>query len=216
MPPGRVVAVLRQVCEALEEAHRVGLIHRDIKPANILLCERGGKPDVAKVVDFGLVKELTADTGASTEIIFGTPAYLAPEVITDPAAVSPAVDLYALGAVGYFLLTGRRVFEGRTDIEVCMQHVSAAPKPPSELARVPAALEAIILRCLAKRPDERFASAAALVDAIRELPPLADWDDAEAQRWWRDFRASDVPRADDAQPTMTITVDLGHRSAEIE
>ena len=215
-PADRVMAIVEQVSGALNEAHGKGLTHRDIKPANIILCERGGMPDVAKVVDFGLVKELTADTGASTEVIFGTPAYLAPEVITDPAAVSPAVDLYALGAVGYFLLTGRRVFEGRTDIEICLQHVSATPRPPSEFARVPAALEAIILRCLAKRPDERFASAAALVDAIRELPPLADWDDAEAHRWWRDFRASDVPPAVDAQPTMTITVDLGHRSAEIE
>jgi eukaryotic-like serine/threonine-protein kinase len=215
-PAGRVANILAQVASALSEAHERGIVHRDIKPPNIMLCERGGVPDVAKVVDFGLVKELTADTGASTEVIFGTPAYLAPEVITDPAAVSPAVDLYALGAVGYFLLTGRRVFEGRTDIEICFQHVSATPRPPSEHARVPAALEAIIMRCLAKRPEERFASAAALVDAIRELTPLADWDDAEAHRWWRDFRASDVPPATDAQPTMTITVDLGHRSAEIE
>jgi serine/threonine-protein kinase len=214
-PARRVANILAQVASALSEAHERGIVHRDIKPPNIMLCERGGVPDVAKVVDFGLVKELTADTGASTEVIFGTPAYLAPEAITDPASVTAAVDIYALGAVGYFLLTARRVFDGRTDVEVCMQHVSAAPTPPSEFASVPPALEAIIMRCLAKRPEERFASAAALVDALRELPVPAGWDDAEAQRWWRDFRASDVEPAADAHPTMTITVDLGHRSAEI-
>src|SRR5205823_13279930 len=131
------------------------MIHHDIKPANIIVCERGGMPDVAKVVDFGLVRELTADTGTSTQVILGTPAYVAPEAVTDPAHVGPAVDLYALGAVGYFLLTGRRVFEGKTAVELCIQHVSATPVPPSQVAAngascVSGELDAIVLRCLAK------------------------------------------------------------------
>src|SRR5690606_9007434 len=141
-----------------------GIIHRDIKPANIILCERGGVADVAKVVDFGLVKEITRDTSASAQIILGTPAYVAPEAVTDPARIGPAVDLYALGAVGYFLLTGRSVVEGKTAVELCNQHVTAAPRRPTEVAKihVPTELEDLILRCLAKDPAARFASAPAL------------------------------------------------------
>jgi serine/threonine-protein kinase len=129
-PAGRVVHVLAQVCGALQEAHDLGLVHRDIKPANIILCERGGNPDVAKVLDFGLVKEFTAEGGQTAQVILGTPAYLAPEALTDPQQVGPAFDLYALGCVGYFLLTGRRVFEGKTDIDICTKHVTAQPTPP--------------------------------------------------------------------------------------
>jgi len=211
-PAARVAQILAQVCGALQEAHDAKLIHRDIKPANIILCERGGMPDVAKVVDFGLVKEITGDTGASTQIILGTPAYIAPEAVTDPSTIGPAVDLYALGCVGYFLLTGKRVFEGKTAVEVCIQHATAVPKPPSACAPVSPDLDAIILRCLAKRPDERYPSAAALAGALRALPPTPDWDRAEARRWWRDFAVKEqAAAAASSSPTLTITVDLGHR-----
>ena len=154
-PSDRVAQILAQVCGALGEAHDRGIIHRDIKPANIILCERGGMPDVAKVVDFGLVKEITGDGGKSQQVILGTPAYIAPEAVTDPDRVGPACDLYALGAVGYFLLTGRRVFDGKTAVDVCIQHVTDAPKPPSSISAVhiPPELEAILMKCLQKNPS---------------------------------------------------------------
>jgi serine/threonine-protein kinase len=212
-PSGRVVHILIQVCGALHEAHAAGLIHRDIKPANIILCERGAVPDVAKVVDFGLVKEITRDTGASTQGVLGTPAYVAPEAVTDPDHITPAVDLYALGAVGYFLITGRPVFEGKTAVDVCIQHVTQPPRPPSELGiAIAPALEAVLMRCLAKQPAQRHPSAAALAEALEALPPAGDWRKADALAWWDQFRTSQAAvSATSAAPTSTITVDLGAR-----
>jgi serine/threonine-protein kinase len=213
-PATRVARILAQVCGALQEAHDSGFIHRDIKPANIILCERGGLPDIAKVVDFGLAKELTADTGASVQVILGTPGYVAPEAITDPSTIGPGADLYALGAVGYILLTGKRVFEGKTAADTCIKHLTLAPPPPSSVTdnAIPAQLEAIILRCLAKTPEERFASAAELAAALRALP-AADWSDARAREWWREFRRREVDAKLSSQAaTETITVDLGSRT----
>ncbi len=214
-PAGRVIPILAQVCGALQEAHDRKLIHRDIKPANIILCERGGQPDVAKVVDFGLVKDFTHGTGDSTQVVLGTPAYIAPEQITDPQSVGPASDLYSLGCVGYFLLTGRRVFEGRTDVDLCLAHVTKAPKPPSEVAKIhlPRGLEAVILRCLQKAPSARFASAAELAAALAEIPREKDWSERDARAWWHDFRAApEAPEITD-QKTITVKVDLEKHSA---
>ena len=214
-PGGRVADILAQVCGALQEAHDLGIIHRDIKPANIILCERGGMPDVAKVVDFGLVKEFATDTGGSAQVILGTPAYVAPEAITDPGGIGPAADLYALGAVGYYLLTGKRVFEGKSPVEVCIQHVTVAPKRPSTVAaiHVDEALEALIMQCLAKAPSERPASAAAFAEALRALTGTRDWAPADARRWWHDYRAAeDVIAVTSRTPTLTITVALDQRN----
>ena len=215
LPAGRVAQILGQVCGALQEAHEAGLIHRDIKPANIILCERGGVPDVAKVVDFGLVHEVARSRGGlqnTAQVILGTPHYIAPERITDSHPIGPTVDLYALGAVGYFLLTGRNVFEGKTDHHVCAKHVAEAPTPLSHVMKkpVPPELEAIIMKCLAKSPEQRFASAAALGEALDSVP-RTDWTRAEAQAWWRTFRSTQVAPEITALPTMTITVDIGHR-----
>jgi serine/threonine-protein kinase len=213
-PSGRVVHILLQVCGALHEAHAAKLIHRDIKPANIILCERGTVLDVAKVVDFGLVKEITRDTGTSTQVVLGTPAYVAPEAVTDPDHITHAVDLYALGAVGYFLITGRRLFEGKTAVDVCIQHVTQPPRRPSEVAAIAIApeLELVLMTCLAKRPAERYASAAQLAEALEALPPATDWTKADASAWWERFRISQAAMtAASAAPTSTITVDLGSR-----
>jgi serine/threonine-protein kinase len=212
-PANRVAHVLAQVCGALYEAHSRGIIHRDIKPSNIILCERGLVPDVAKVVDFGLVKEFTADTGSSAQVVLGTPGYLAPEAVTDPSTIGPASDIYAIGAVAYFLVTGKRVFDGNTAVEICMQHVTKEPRPPSQLAPMPRELEAVILRCLSKRPQDRFESAEALGDAFAAVPAQQGWNDDEARRWWRErHTASDEAAAASSTPTLTITVDLGERA----
>ena len=205
-PPRRVAEILAQVCGSLEEAHARGLVHRDIKPANIILCERGGMPDVAKVVDFGLVKQITEETGMSNQILLGTPAYLSPEVITGEV-VGPPADLYALGAVGFYLLMGRHVFEGKTAVDFCVQHVTAnvpAIAAPPQLAE-------LIAACLAKSPKSR-PTAATLARELRGLALDGDWDEARARRWWSDFRDQSAPRALLDAATATITVDLSERT----
>ncbi len=209
-PAERVRRILMQVCGALQEAHDRGLVHRDIKPPNIILCERGAMADVVKVVDFGLVKEITADTGASTQVILGTPAYVAPEAVTDPNTLGAAGDLYALGCVGYFLLTGKLVFDGKTAVDLCIQHVSKPAQPPSSHGvAVPAALEEIIMRCLAKKPEDRHGSAQELGDALQTIGPLGDWDETRATAWWSTFRPHDTKGA--SPPSTTMTVDLEAR-----
>jgi len=132
---GRVLRVLSQVADALGEAHEVGLIHRDIKPENIMLTRQGGDCDAAKVLDFGLVREMGADGDTiltHDNTIQGTPLYMAPETISKAGGAEPRSDIYALGAVGYFLLTGEHVFTGKTIVEVCAHHLHTDPVPPSE------------------------------------------------------------------------------------
>ena len=208
-PFDRVVAILAQVAGALSEAHRLDLIHRDIKPANIILCERGGVVDVVKVVDFGLVKEITASSDTTTtKSILGTPAYIAPEAVTDPDLVGTAVDLYALGAVGYFLLTGKKVFEGKTPLDVCVQHVTGTVIPPTKVrgTPIPAELEQLILELLAKTPDKR-PTALTLIQRLRALSPEGDWPEHVTAAWWKDLRAK-LHAVDTSSPTLTINVDL--------
>jgi serine/threonine-protein kinase len=212
VPPDRAIAILVQVCGALQEAHARGLIHRDIKPPNIILCERGGLPDVAKVLDFGLVKEIEQDS-ADTKGVLGTPAYLAPETIESPDRVGPATDIYALGAVAYFLLAGRRVFDGKTAFDICVKHVTTPPTPLAEVAQQPISpeLDALVLRCLAKNPADRPASADELGRLLRDLPRDGSWDEATARQWWADFRTQ--PRTPRHSGTMAITVDIAHRES---
>jgi serine/threonine-protein kinase len=214
-PAGRVVAILEQVCGALAEAHGRNLIHRDIKPANIILCERGLVPDVAKVVDFGLVKDIAPDaTGQSAQIIVGTPHYLSPEQLLG-RPITVAVDLYALGLVGYELLTGKRPFDGKTVMDYATKHITAIPKKPSEISaiHISAELEAIIMKCLEKDPEKRYAGALELAEALHGLPAAKDWTADDARTWWRDHKARAAAETEvTEQPTQTITVDLGNRA----
>jgi serine/threonine-protein kinase len=159
-PVARTVHILRQLTAALSEAHDRGLVHRDVKPANVMLCTRGGVADFVKVLDFGLVKDVA--TSEATKItaetaIAGTPLYMAPETITLPDAVGPPADVYALGCVAYYLLTGRPPFPGNNLIEVCTAHLHASPEPPSRHAPgpVPTELDALVARCLEKEPARR-------------------------------------------------------------
>jgi serine/threonine-protein kinase len=188
MPPGRVVHVLRQVCEALGEAHRAGLIHRDVKPANILLCERGGRFDVAKVVDFGLVKSVAGgDPGVTLENMApGTPHYMAPEALQSPDRIDARSDVYSLGATAYFLLTGQPVFEGGL-AEVLARLLKDAPAAPSvRLGRsLPAGLDALILAALAKKPEDRPETVEAFANALSLAADGDAWTAAKAEGWWR-------------------------------
>ena len=213
-PSTRVAHILAQVCGALGEAHDRALVHRDIKPANIILCQRGGMPDVVKVVDFGLVKELTSETGTSQQVILGTPGYIAPETMTDPSSMGPAADLYAVGAVGFFLLTGRRVFDGKTAVDLCVQHMTQPPPAPSSVtdASIDPALEAIILRCLAKKPADRFASAAELASELRLVPKGDGWNVHAARAWWKEHKTVSDRFDISPPPTETISVNLAERS----
>jgi serine/threonine-protein kinase len=199
-PEERVVHLLEQAAASLSEAHAAGLIHRDIKPGNILIVDRAGIPDLVKVVDFGLVKDVGVGTrgGATTEpeltlanTITGTPLYIAPETVTAPETADARTDLYSLGAVGYWLLTGTHVFNGRTTLEVCAHHLQSVPEPPSVRlgARVSLDLETLILRCLAKRPEDRPPSAEALRERLRACGAAGRWTNERAARWWAEHRS---------------------------
>ncbi len=186
--PARVARILLAAAESLREAHGVGLVHRDVKPANVILCNRGGIADMVKVVDFGLVKEID-DLGSVEQSaigpIAGTPLYLSPEAISDPAAMDGRADIYALGAVAYFLLTGSPVFDLHSVVEVCAAHLHQTPVPPSLRLgeELPIPLEKIVLRCLEKDPAARF-DADELMKALRALA-LEPWTDDQARAWWR-------------------------------
>jgi serine/threonine protein kinase len=177
---------MRQVCGSLSEAHRIGLIHRDIKPANIVLTRRGGMGDVVKVLDFGLVKTRQAPAGDTRKAIVGTPHFISPEAIQNPDKVDARSDLYSLAGVGFWLLTGKTLFESDQVSELLERQVSLNPLSPSEkLGRaLPGDLEAIIMGCLSKSRDSRPASADALDRALAQCADNGIWTGQDAEDWW--------------------------------
>jgi hypothetical protein len=213
-PPERVAYIMDQVAAALSEAHDHGLIHRDIKPANIILTEQGGEPDVAKVVDFGLVKDVRDNEDpelSSTGAIAGTPYYMSPETILAYQKIDHRTDLYALGAVCYFMLTGEPVFKGRDAAEVCSQHIHADPVPPGKRRDdpVPASYEAIVLACLRKDPAERPATARHLRARLWADGTLRKWNTDRARRWWRKHGVEVKERRTEPEAAgQTIAIDL--------
>lgn len=189
LPPARAVHVLRQLCGALGEAHARGLVHRDIKPGNIMICERGGAHDVAKLLDFGLVippVQGTDEKLTQEGAVPGTPAYLSPEQAGGSDELDARSDIYSVGALAYFLLAGRPPFTGRSPTRLLAAHLYEAPQPLTDhRPDVPADLEAIILRCLAKDPADRFSDAASLDAALAECRTVGRWTEREAAQWWR-------------------------------
>ena len=190
LPAGRALYLVAQVAHALAEAHDAGLIHRDVKPANIVVCNQGGVPDVAKVLDFGLVKNLgaPADPTLSTAATFaGTPLYMSPESIANPQGLDGRSDLYSLGCVLWFLLTGNAPFTGTTLVDVCARHLHEAP--PSLCERTgqtfSSELENIVARCLAKDPRDRFETALEAWRALRRCPEAKSWSADDAIEWWQ-------------------------------
>ncbi|HWA56783.1 MAG TPA: TolC family protein, partial [Gemmatimonadales bacterium] len=211
LPAGRVVHLVRQACKSLEEAHARGLVHRDIKPSNIFACRMGLALDFVKVLDFGLVKErhtedvrLTAPTRTA-----GTPAYMAPEMVRSGAEVDHRADIYALGCVAYWLLTGRMVFQGDTTVDILLQHAHATPMRPSERGEfdIPAELEAVVMDCLAKNPDHRPQSAGELSRRLSlSLYPARPWTEADARTWWRENRTRPDPEKVSQRGAWVTTV----------
>ncbi len=212
-PPGRVVHILAQACGALAEAHAAGLIHRDVKPANFMLCQRGGVPDFLKVLDFGMVKEggIVSDV-SDTGVSYGTPLYLSPEAIKDPRAIDQRADLYALGLLGYFLLAGVRAVSGGSIAEVMHQHLDVVPPPPSARLgmSLPAGLDAVIMRCLAKDPDDRPSSAPELRAELLALavPP---WTTEDAATWWAERHVVHTPPEVSATEPRPLDVSMDER-----
>jgi serine/threonine protein kinase len=185
----RVVQILLQICGSLFEAHSLGLVHRDIKPANIMLNRRGATPDLVKVLDFGLVKTVTDgkhNHDSHDGTLSGTPLYISPEAIQSPDFVDTRSDLYAVGAVGYFLLTGQPVFNANTLVGLFQMHVTALPDSPSQRLgkAVSAELEHALLACLEKSIAKRPQTARDLAAMLERVPTRFEWSYEEASAWW--------------------------------
>lgn len=191
LPPARIVHLMTQVCEALAEAHEQGLIHRDIKPANIYCAYRGGRFDVAKLLDFGLAKPTAEpeDVGLTQEgAITGSPLFMSPEQATGSDQVDVRSDIYSLGAVMYFMATGQPPFDYQQPIKVMIAHASESPRPPREInPDIPEELEEIILQCLEKQPEDRVQDAETLSEMLQQVPHVDTWSSTIAADWWTNY-----------------------------
>ncbi len=222
LPPARVIYLLRQVCDSLAEAHEQGLIHRDIKPANIYVCCYGQATDFVKVLDFGLVKsrseaerrELTqanpSGLGTQDGGLTGTPSCMAPEQISYSKPLDARTDIYGIGCVAYWLLTGRQVFEASTVWTVILQHLQDQPTPPSVRSglNIPWDLEGVILACLEKDPERRPQTAEALDRLLLTCGCATQWTQDSAKAWWREHPAAQetVSSSYDSPAAMTTFV----------
>jgi len=191
LPAGRALHFLRQICAALEEAHSIGLIHRDIKPTNIIVCRRGSVYDVAKLLDFGLVHEVDRALAGSSKLtiqgtILGSPNYFSPEQAAGRANIDARTDIYSLGSLAYFLVTGQPPFVRDTVMELIAAHMKDEVIPPRQLRpELPVDLEDVILTCMRKHPDERYPDAESLDRALASCESADQWDADQARAWWR-------------------------------
>ena len=213
LPPERVVHLLRQICWALQEAHSVGLIHRDIKPANVFASQRGGVFDVAKLIDFGLVKQgsqSSPDTATNRGSFSGTPLYMSPEQASAYEDVDRRADIYSLGGVAYYLLTGQPPFTSKNVLELLAAHQNLEVASPSRLnAAVPADLDQIILKCMAKNPSERFQDADEMRSALEQCSCANEWGPREAAGWWRSREGATKPEwQEQTKPAIDASLPL--------
>jgi serine/threonine-protein kinase len=198
LPPERAVHLLRQVCQALREAHGIGLIHRDVKPINIIACERGKIYDVAKLLDFGLVKTFATE-GDSVKLtrdgaVTGSPAFVSPEQALGRKQLDARSDVYNVGAVAYFLLTGKLPFDRQSMLQMLHAHAYEPLVPSKEFVEaVPADLQRVILRCLEKDPDRRYQDAVTLEKALAACESASQWTTERAEEWWRLRGDGNVP-----------------------
>jgi tRNA A-37 threonylcarbamoyl transferase component Bud32 len=207
---GRAIHLLMQICDSLNEAHPLGLVHRDIKPANIVVCDRGGVADMVKVLDFGLVKTFDQTHGmqqdeTEAEMIVGTPSYMSPEAYEDSAQVDYRSDLYSIGAVGYYLLTGQAVFAGDNWKEICERRRNEIPEPPSRrIGRtICPHLEAVIMQLLDRNPENRPKAAWEVRQLLAASPLAGTWTREDQTAWWESHRASVAQVRQDAAPATT-------------
>jgi eukaryotic-like serine/threonine-protein kinase len=223
--PERTVYLLRQVCASLAEAHTRGLVHRDIKPSNIFTCRMGLDVDFVKVLDFGLVKAMGDGDREATMLTApdsttGTPAYIAPEMVRGDRVADHRVDIYTLGCVGYWLLTGRLVFQAPNAIQLLYQHANGTPVAPSQRSEleIPAALDRVILACLAKFPEDRPQSALELSRLLAAAVPDSSWNQERAHRWWDRHHPSPsgLHPADPERRMLSKTIDIGWTPVDAE
>jgi len=213
LPADRVIFLLRQVCHSLADAHARGLVHRDVKPANIYVCRMGRDYDFIKVLDFGLVKMNRPNEGATMlsadQRPSGTPAYMAPELVLGDATVDRRADVYALGCVAYFLLTGQLVFDADTPMKMMLEHLNSTPVPPSARTElpIPAEIDALVLSCLEKDPSRRPQDAESLFDLTCGCHVCESWTRDRAQAWWE----THLPEL-----TVPLTIDAGVTAPELE
>ncbi len=222
--PGRVIQILMQVCGSLDEAHHMGIVHRDIKPENIMLTTRANQHDFAKVLDFGLLQiykqsdSLTIDANAPKQKgICGTPMYLSPEAIDTPDQVDHRVDIYALGATAYYLITGQTLYTGNSVVDICLQQATKTPILPSKRLGEPIDrdLEEIIMSCLSKKPEGRPESVRALAMALAACKSSSAWSGNDAKAWWAMYSAHrssgqlsiDEAPTDSSSPTLTVELE---------
>ncbi len=196
LSPGRAIYLLNQVCNALHEAHSIGLLHRDIKPANLMVTELGGAFDMIKLLDFGLVKSIdpSIQNGEDTDLtmagsLTGSPLYMSPEQAMGNVAPDQRSDIYSVGGVAHFMLTGKPPFDAGPTFKDLARASARAPKAASlerDTGLIPPsrAFDQLVLKCLDKNPDNRFQSARELQTALQQLPEYHDWDANKAESWW--------------------------------
>ena len=212
LPSGRVLHLLSQICGSLTEAHDAGLVHRDIKPSNIMVSHRGGLGDFVTVLDFGLVKPLESDQGSDLTVagnFIGSSGFISPETVSGDS-IDPRNDLYSLGATGWFLLTGQELFEGGNGLQTCLKHVRETPRRPSDVITdtVEPKLEAIVMQCLEKNPQDRPANARALLQSLAMCQADGHWTHQQAAEWWtRQVVETEAHTSNDDEDTAVEFVD---------